>query len=92
MSANKNKTLCNVKNFTETIPLKGADILSHPKYICSSCTIITESLRKGCDVVQMPNGDIITREQKVVTTKYSWDSKKSKIIKVSNEIESAPKI
>ena len=58
---------------------KTKDILSDPKYICNSCTIITDFLRKGCDVVQMPNGDIIIREQKIVTTKYRWDYKKEKI-------------
>ena len=78
-----------------TIPVsknkeKNEDALSDPKYICNSCTIITEALRKGCDVVQMPNGDIIIREQKIVTTKYGWDNKKEKIVKLSTEIESKP--
>ena len=78
-----------------TIPVsknkeKNEDALSDPKYICNSCTIITEALRKGCDVVQMPNGDIIIREQKIVTTKYGWDNKKEKIVKLSIEIESKP--
>jgi hypothetical protein len=69
---------------------KNEDALSDPKYICNSCTIITEALRKGCDVVQMPNGDIIIREQKIVTTKYGWDNKKEKIVKLSTEIDNKP--
>ncbi|NRA74182.1 MAG: DUF2671 domain-containing protein [Rickettsiales bacterium] len=68
-------------------PVKEADALSDPKYICNSCTIITDALKKGCDVVQMPNGDIIIREQKIVTTKYIWDHDKEKIVKSSTRIE-----
>lgn len=50
------------------------DILNDPKYVCLSSSLITESLKKGCDVMQMPNGDIIITEVKTVTTKHSWNS------------------
>jgi hypothetical protein len=36
----------------------------------------------------MPNGDIIIREQKTVTTKYSWHAAKEKIVKLATEIDS----
>jgi hypothetical protein len=64
------------------------DVLCDPKYILSSCKIITDALKEGGDVVQMPNGDIIIREQKTVTTKYSWHAAKEKIVKLATEIDS----
>ncbi len=90
MASKKIINTCAVKSSPREASSKKADVLSHPKYICGSCTIITDSLRKGCDVVQMPNGDIIIREQKVVTTRYSWNCSKEKMVKASTEIESVP--
>lgn len=57
------------------------DIMSDIRYICKSCSLITESLQKGCDVMQMPNGDIIVTELKPVTFQYTWDDKKGKLIR-----------
>ncbi len=57
------------------------DILTNMKYICKVTPIITESLKNGCDVVQMPNGDIIVTEVKTVNTHYAWDDLKTKMIK-----------
>ena len=91
MTIQKDKNISVTKNLKKEIS-KENDILSTPKYICNSCTIITESLKKGCDVVQMPNGDIIIREQKIITTKYSWDHIKEKIVKSSTKIEDTAKI
>ena len=58
------------------------DIMSDIRYVCKSCSLITESLQKGCDVMQMPNGDIIITELKTVTFQYSWDDKKGKLVRV----------
>jgi hypothetical protein len=57
------------------------DIMSDIRYICKSCSLITESLQKGCDVMQMSNGDIIVTELKPVTFQYTWDDKKGKLIR-----------
>lgn len=53
-----------------------ADIMDDVRYISKSCSLITESLQKGCDVMQMPNGDIIITEMKAITFHYTWDAKK----------------
>lgn len=60
-------------------------IFSDIKYICSSTELITESLQKGFDIAQLPNGDIIITEVKTVNIRYSWDRKKQKMIKLSQE-------
>ena len=57
------------------------DIMSDIRYVCKSCSLITESLQKGCDVMQMPNGDIIVTELKPVTFQYTWDDKKGKLMR-----------
>ena len=53
------------------------------KYICNSTGLITESLQKGFDVAQLPNGDIIVTEVKVVNVQYSWDKVKQKMVRIS---------
>ncbi|NDB82097.1 MAG: DUF2671 domain-containing protein [Alphaproteobacteria bacterium] len=57
------------------------EILTNIKYICKITPIITESLRNGCDVAQMANGDIIVSEVKTVNTHYSWDDSKERMMK-----------
>lgn len=69
----------NAHNFDEE-----KDVMSDIRYICKSCSLITESLQKGCDVMQMPNGDIIITEVKTSTFQYSWDDKKGKLVRVQS--------
>lgn len=57
------------------------NVMADMRYISKSCALITESLQKGCDIMQMPNGDIIVSELKTVTFNYSWDEKKGKLIR-----------
>lgn len=57
------------------------DIMTDVRYVSKSCSLITESLQKGCDVMQMPNGDIIITELKAVTFHYAWDSKKGALVR-----------
>ena len=57
------------------------DLMSDVRYVCKSCSLITESLQKGCDVMQMPNGDIIVTELKTVIFQYTWYDKKGKLVR-----------
>lgn len=57
------------------------DLMADIRYISKSCSLITESLQKGCDVMQMPNGDIIVSEIKTITLQYTWDQKKGKLVR-----------
>jgi len=81
------KDIYKTRNLTKENPSEKDEILLHPKYICGSYTIVNDSLRKGHDVVQMPNGDIIIKRQEFVVTRYGWDRTKEKMVKVSIEIE-----
>ncbi len=57
--------------------MKNADYLRH------SSSIISEALQKGCDVLQLENGDIVTTGTKVVVTQYHWDEAQQKMTKIS---------
>jgi hypothetical protein len=72
----------------ETKVRSNDDIVEDPRYICKSCTLITEALQRGGDVMQLPNGDIIITELKTVTSHYNWDSVKEKMVKFSTKIVS----
>lgn len=61
-----------------------SDIMSDIRYICKSCSLITEALQKGCDIMQMPNGDIIITEVKTLTFQYTWDEKKGKLVRLQS--------
>lgn len=57
------------------------DLMLDVRYVSKSCSLITEALQKGSDVMQMPNGDIIITELKAVTFQYTWDSKKGSLVR-----------
>lgn len=63
------------------------DILTNPKYICKLSSLVNDSLENGCDVMQMPNGDIITTETKTITLQYSWNKQKENFVKISPKIK-----
>lgn len=72
------------KNETEEIPSNlEEEVFSNIKYICTSTSLITDSLQKGFDVAQLPNGDIIVTEIKIVNVHYTWDKTKNKMVKVN---------
>ena len=58
-------------------------ILTDLKYICKSANLITESLQRGCDVAQLPNGDLIITEVKTINTQYTWDETKGRMVRSS---------
>jgi hypothetical protein len=61
------------------------DLMTEMKYVSASCGLVTESLQRGCDVLHMPNGDIITTELKPTIFYYRWDDKTSKFIRHSDK-------
>jgi hypothetical protein len=61
---------------------------------------IAESLHKGCDIIQMPNGDIIITELRKLTFQYGWGnsckmvhvkSNEQKIVTGANDDKSSPR-
>ncbi len=60
-----------------------ADVMDNPEYLRKSGKLITDALRKGMDVLQLDNGDVVTTGTKVIVTRYTWDEKTGKMVKSS---------
>ena len=54
-------------------PARLAELMNNPDYLRQSSALINEALQKGFDVIQMPNGDIVTTGTKVIVNTYKWD-------------------
>lgn len=76
-----------MKDILKNLPAKSSgeyDIMSDIRYIRKSCSLVTDALKKGCDVLQMPNGDIVITEIRTVSFQYSWNDTKTKFEKVKS--------
>lgn len=71
------------KNNLEVTSSEENDVFSDINYICKSTSLIVDSLQRGLDVAQLPNGDVLITEIKTVNTQYSWDKNKQRMLKVS---------
>lgn len=71
------------KNNLDNNPSEENDVFSDINYICKSTSLIVDSLQRGLDVAQLPNGDLLITEIKTVNTHYSWDKTKQRMLKVS---------
>lgn len=58
-----------------------AELMSNPEYLRYSSSIINEALKDGLDVLQLPNGDIITTGTKIITNTYVWSDEKAMLVK-----------
>ena len=58
------------------------NILNDLHYMCMSAKVIISALKNGCDVAQLPNGDIIVAEAKIinVNTQYRWDRSQNRLV------------
>lgn len=77
----------NTKNKITDVDESEADVFADPQYICKSSTLITSSLKRGAEVVQMPNGDVIISETRRITNQFHWNQDKKQFKKVGVEIE-----
>lgn len=79
--------MASVKENLKSLPTKTAteqDIISDIRYIRKACSLVTESLKKGCEVVQYDDGDITVTEIRTVSFNYTWDASKGKFVKVKS--------
>lgn len=45
-------------------------------------TKVISALKQGCDITQLPNGDTIISQTKVVHTHLKWDDQHKKFVKI----------
>lgn len=58
-----------------------AELMANPEYLRHSSAVINDALKDGFDVLQLPNGDIVTTGTKIITNTYVWDAAKGKLNK-----------
>jgi hypothetical protein len=77
----------NIKRYLGDISVntEQKDIFANVRYVCSAASLITESLKKKAEVIQMGNGDIYITETKILTYKYNWSDKKGKFVRARDE-------
>jgi len=76
-SLNTTKTAKQLAGDDDTL----SELMANPEYLRHSSSIINDALKDGFDVLQLPNGDIITTGTKIVTNTYVWDGGKAKLVK-----------
>ena len=64
-----------------------SDLMANPEYLRHSSSIINDALKDGFDVLQLPNGDIVTTGTRIVTNTYAWDASKAKLVKARTPTE-----
>lgn len=58
-----------------------AELMANPEYLRYSSTVINEALKEGFDVLQLPNGDIVTTGTKTIVNTYVWDASNNRLDK-----------
>lgn len=58
-----------------------AELMANPEYLRHSSAVINEALKEGFDVLQLPNGDIVTTGTKTIVNTYVWDEKAARLDK-----------
>jgi hypothetical protein len=58
-----------------------ADLMASPEYLRHSSAVINDALKDGFDVLQLPNGDIVTTGTKTIVNTYVWDAKAARLDK-----------
>ncbi len=82
-------TMLSTKNLNNVEKLQSKDeeqndVFADLRYVSKSGSLITESLQRGGDVMQLANGDIIVSEMKPVTFYYAWDKAKGRLVRLNN--------
>lgn len=58
-----------------------AELMANPEYLRHSSAVINEALKEGFDVLQLPNGDIVTTGTKTIVNTYVWDGQSGRLDK-----------
>lgn len=87
MTYNKSKMFASLNVTKEARTAAGeeenllADLMANPEYLRHSSSVINEALKEGFDVLQLPNGDIVTTGTKTIVNTYVWDAASGRLDK-----------
>lgn len=60
---------------------KITEMMMNPNYLNQSSTLINQALRKGFDVLQMEDGEIVMTGTKTIVYRYKWDATQGALVK-----------
>lgn len=84
--------MSSILNFIKNLPETSSDnIVNDVNYIRKSALLVSESLQKGADIMQMPNGDIHVTETRTVTYKHEWNKEKCRFERATSGARSRRK-
>jgi hypothetical protein len=66
---------------------KLAELMANPEYLRHSSAVINDALKEGFDVLQLPNGDIVTTGTKTIVHTYVWDEKANRLDRARSAAE-----
>ncbi|MES2984034.1 MAG: DUF2671 domain-containing protein [Pseudomonadota bacterium] len=64
-----------------------AELMANPEYLRHSSSVINDALKEGFDVLQLPNGDIVTTGTKTIVNTYVWDGANARLDKARTPSE-----
>lgn len=64
-----------------------AELMANPEYLRHSSSIINDALKDGFDVLQLPNGNIVTTGTKTIVNTFVWDAAKGSLDKTRTSID-----
>lgn len=85
--ASKQNLFANLNLTKNALSMAGEDdnalleLMANAEYLRHSSSLINDALKDGFDVLQLPNGDIVTTGTKIVTHTYVWDKARNKLVK-----------
>jgi hypothetical protein len=81
---------------TDSITAEEIDsMMSNPDYLRQSSSLINDALKKGFDVLQLADGNIVMTGVKTVVYQYEWDAEQQKLVRVTTKSKNkmvAPRI
>ncbi len=73
----------NIKDFSGSdVDAMLTGLMTDASYLRQSSSLINEALQKGFDVLQLPNGDIVTTGTKTIVYQYHWDESEKRLVEV----------
>jgi hypothetical protein len=64
-----------------------AELMANPEYLRHSSAVINDALKEGFDVLQLPNGDIVTTGTKTIVNTFVWDAQSARLDKARTPSE-----
>lgn len=72
-----NKIIAGIPELRE----EASGVMTDRRYLRKLSELTGGALQKNCDVMQLPNGDVVVAEVKTMFYTYNWDAEKGKFVR-----------